>query len=127
MHEFLLYYGLGLALVAWLLFRPRRKKQVHLQGLKGAFGHKSAHPPVKAASAVVPLRPNQSQERQLNVIFNYNGHSFDAFEVLGLPAGSSLASAESAYALQIKSADRGARAFLDAAIGALREQASARP
>lgn len=26
----------------------------------------------------------------LNVMFNYNGHSFDAYEVLGVPAGSTL-------------------------------------
>ncbi len=26
----------------------------------------------------------------LNVFFNYKGHSFDAYEVLGVPAGSNL-------------------------------------
>lgn len=31
------------------------------------------------------LRPSES--RQLNVFFNWNGHTWDAFEVLGIPAG----------------------------------------
>ncbi|MDX9730129.1 MAG: hypothetical protein RBT63_00025 [Bdellovibrionales bacterium] len=31
----------------------------------------------------------QAHERQLNVFFNWNGHTWDAYEVLGLPAGAS--------------------------------------
>ncbi len=36
-------------------------------------------------------------EKELTVHFNFNGHSFDAFEVLGLPAGSSLDKARKAH------------------------------
>lgn len=31
----------------------------------------------------------RKQDRPLQVFFNYNGETFDAFEVLGLPAGAS--------------------------------------
>lgn len=31
----------------------------------------------------------RTQDRPLQVYFNYNGETFDAFEVLGLPAGAS--------------------------------------
>ena len=39
-----------------------------------------------------------SSERELNVIFQFNGHDFDAYEVLGIPAGSPLSEVQSAYA-----------------------------
>ena len=35
--------------------------------------------------------------KNLNVIFMYNEHSFDAYEVLGIPAGSSAAQIQKAY------------------------------
>jgi hypothetical protein len=35
--------------------------------------------------------------KNLNVIFIYNGHSFDAYEVLGAPAGASLTLVEKYY------------------------------
>lgn len=35
--------------------------------------------------------------KNLNVMFMYNGHSFDAYEVLGIPAGSSYQTAQKAY------------------------------
>lgn len=36
-------------------------------------------------------------ERELNVIFQFNGHDFDAYEVLGVAAGSSLERVEQNY------------------------------
>lgn len=38
--------------------------------------------------------------KSLNVMFVYNGHTFDAYEVLGIPAGSSLDSAKKAFEVQ---------------------------
>ena len=46
------------------------------------------------------LAPREGEvhaERSLNVMFMYNGHNFDAFEVLGLPAGSSMEQVNQAY------------------------------
>lgn len=40
--------------------------------------------------------------KALNVIFNYNGHSWDAYEVLGVPAGASLPMVTAAYQSALK-------------------------
>ena len=50
------------------------------------------------------IRP--TGERPLNVVFNYNGHSWDAYEVLGLPAGSSLEMVQQAYREALATADQ---------------------
>lgn len=49
-----------------------------LQKNPGPFTRDSAQAPGAEASS-----------RSLNVFFNWNGHTWDAYEVLGLPAGSS--------------------------------------
>ena len=58
-------------------------------------------------------------ERPLNVVFNYNGHSWDAYEVLGLPAGSSPENVEKAYRESLKTVDAGSKSFLEAAYRAI--------
>jgi len=58
-------------------------------------------------------------ERPLNVVFNYNGHSWDAYEVLGLPAGSSMEKVEDAYRDALRSVDPGSRGFMEAAYQAI--------
>jgi hypothetical protein len=45
---------------------------------------------------------SEAKAKNLNVIFMFNGHSFDAYEILGIPAGSSLEVAEKAYHEAIK-------------------------
>lgn len=62
-----------------------------------------------------------SRERQLNVIFQYNGHDFDAYEVLGIPAGSSRDNAEAAYEKTIREVDKESRSFFHCAIEAIRK------
>ncbi len=78
-----------------------------------------------------PLTPNGPErfshiqptgERPLNVMFNYNGHSWDAYEVLGLPAGSSLEKVDEAYSQALKKADVASRGFLTAAHAAIETQ-----
>lgn len=39
----------------------------------------------------------RTEGKQLNVLFNFNGETFDAHEVLGVPAGSPLDEVEKAY------------------------------
>lgn len=39
----------------------------------------------------------EKQEKELNVFFVFNGHSFDAYEVLGVPAGASLEVVQKQY------------------------------
>jgi hypothetical protein len=40
----------------------------------------------------------------LNVMFNFNGHSFDAYEVLGVPAGSNMEEVKEAFQRSLGSA-----------------------
>lgn len=53
--------------------------------------------------------------RSLNVIFNYNGHSWDAYEVLGIPAGSPIDKVNEAYQSSLNLVDQESRVFVDTA------------
>ncbi|WP_413288363.1 hypothetical protein [Bdellovibrio sp. HCB337] len=53
--------------------------------------------------------------KDLNILFNYNGHTWDAFEVLGLPAGSSLVDVTKAYQNMLKTSDPESHQFLETA------------
>lgn len=61
-------------------------------------------------------------ERPLNVVFNFNGHSWDAYEVLGLPAGSAIEKVEIAYRESLLKMDPGSHPFLEAAYRAIQTQ-----
>lgn len=111
LHGTILVFG-----VLFLLWKkPRRGIRLKL---KGAYHAKTQELPnnnaVPFASTVAP-RP-----AVLNVHFMYNGHSFDAYEVLGLPAGCGWERIENAYRAQISQPGNQSREFLDAALSALR-------
>jgi hypothetical protein len=55
------------------------------------------------------------------VMFNWNGHSWDAYEVLGLPAGSGMREVSEAYERAIERMDDESRAFLHRAYRAIKE------
>lgn len=60
----------------------------------------------------------------LNVIFNYNGHSFDAYEALGVPAGSNLEEVKAGLARSIAaSADPTSTEFYKVAFEAIQKAA----
>lgn len=61
----------------------------------------------------------KEKTKSLNVIFNYNGYSWDAFEVLGLPAGSSREKVEEAYRASVKSVEPESRVFIETAYKAI--------
>lgn len=63
---------------------------------------------------------NSDGARNLQVFFNYNGHSFEAYEVLGLPAGTSLSKIEESVRAQLQVSDKESRPFLEAALHALK-------
>lgn len=58
---------------------------------------------VEASRQTVGATVHNFKERSLNVMFMYNGHSFDAFEILGLPAGCSYQKAKIQFDLEVKS------------------------
>jgi len=58
-------------------------------------------------------------EKNLNVMFNWNGHSWDAYEVLGVPAGSSPDAITAAYQAARAKCDPESVAFIQAAYDAI--------
>lgn len=59
------------------------------------------------------------REKSLNVLFNYNGHSWDAFEVLGLPAGAPAPLVDEAYKREKARLEKSRHEFLDCAYSAI--------
>jgi len=123
------YYGaaLGVGLIIFLA-AGRKRKGMRLK-LKGST--KSSMNPsqfenvinIKGAQSPEKFSHIQSSgERPLNVVFNYNGHSWDAYEVLGLPAGSGPEKVEQAYREALKTVDAGSRSFLEAAYRAIQAE-----
>lgn len=55
------------------------------------------------------------QSKDLNILFNYNGHTWDAYEVLGVPAGANLVEVTQAYQQQLKTAEPESHEFLETA------------
>jgi hypothetical protein len=127
--DLLLYYTAVFFLAAFLIMRkrPRKRMLLKLRGKgspKAATGRSpSAAPPeIEGAQPPSTVTPLSLAERPLNVIFNYNGESWDAYEVLGLPAGSSIESCEKALAESLERVDSGARPFMQAAFSAVKSQ-----
>lgn len=56
-----------------------------------------------------------AQGKELNILFNYNGHTWDAYEVLGLPAGASLVDVTKSYQHMLKTAEPESHEFLETA------------
>ncbi len=69
-----------------------------------------------------PDREPPQEEIQLNVMFNWNGHSWDAYEVLGIPAGSNLNQVTKAYEEEMVKMDEESRAFIQKAYQAIMTQ-----
>lgn len=53
--------------------------------------------------------------KELNVLFNYNGHTWDAYEVFGVPAGSSLVEVTKAYQRMLQESAPESHEFLETA------------
>ena len=82
----------------------------------------SQHAKFSGSTPPAKLRLVKDDERSLNVVFNYNGHSWDAYEVLGLPAGCSPEKVESAYKESLARVEPASRPFMDAAFQAIQSQ-----
>jgi hypothetical protein len=63
-------------------------------------------------------------EKDLNLLFQWNGHTWDAYEVLGVPAGSSLIIVKESYQLQLTRSTQDAHPFLNAAFETIVKNAS---
>jgi hypothetical protein len=108
-------------IILWIFRRrPRPKMRLRMSG--------GPRPSSKLSLNEKPLPGEIAAEhsdstggRSLTVLFNYNGHSFEAFEALGLPAGSSVKTAEEAFQRNTSAIDAESREFLKAALSAIQK------
>jgi hypothetical protein len=99
---------------------PIRKSSNLLSKARAARGAPSPSPANSYGANALDERGDRSSyaARQLNVFFNWNGHTWDAYEVLGVPAGSSRETVIQAFhSARSKSPD--SIAFLQAAADAI--------
>ena len=104
---------------------PHSGVRLRLRGGRAGGSAKSvavpeAGPVQKAQSEPSPSTPPKI-ERALNIYFNFNGHSWDAYEVLGLPAGSSLEKAKAAFVEATKNTSEASVEFYQVALSAIEQ------
>lgn len=117
--EFWLYYAGGFALLIGVLFfrRPRRGMRLRMGGRRST-DYKGQTLRGKISPDMAMPRGG-GDERTINVIFSFNGETWDAYEVFGLPAGSGMPVVEAAYRESLERVEESSRAFLHAAFRAI--------
>ncbi|MCS6837331.1 MAG: hypothetical protein NZ480_00655 [Bdellovibrionaceae bacterium] len=90
----------GLGAFFWLLFRWGRRAtlQDHIKPLDlKAEGRPTSLGNMDSTTQEILLSERRQPVRPLQVFFIYNGHTFDAYEVLGVPNGADLERVFQAY------------------------------
>ncbi len=62
----------------------------------------------------------RGREKQLNILFNFNGETWDAYEILGIPAGAPREEVEKAYQAHKRKGDL--TEIIEAAYRTIKEQ-----
>lgn len=124
--EFLIYYAGGFLLLIGVLFfrRPRRGMRLRLGGGRGSTNYKAQSLRGKITPDMAQPRMSSDGERSINVIFAFNGETWDAYEVFGIPAGSSMEVVEAAYRESLEQVEETSRPFLHAAFKAITDSVS---
>jgi hypothetical protein len=107
--------------------RPNQPFKLNMRNTKPQSKNAPALTLVRPTVERTPVTPSASRgtsaarnlSLSLNVHFMHNGHSFDAYEVLGLPAGASLERVHAAFESSARSSDESSRAFLESAVRAI--------
>ena len=122
------WVNVGLGLILVLIFLIGRKGIVSPSRLNLRRGGKKGLVPKGAqyaSAAATQVSPDSTAvdrgAKNLNVLFMYNGHNFDAYEVLGLPAGANLEMVQRSFnqAIARQGSDKD---FLEAAFFAIKSQ-----
>ncbi len=110
--KFLIFYGL-IAIAFTLLFVRLKFK-------------KNRPTPLNLRKTRSSLVKNMDidYEEELNVYFRLHGQMWDAYEIIGLPAGSSMVEVEEAYARELLRQGQQAREMLDKAYEAIHRKLS---
>jgi hypothetical protein len=135
-HFLLLSCILGVVLALWyfLSFKKIQKKSSMLdmdkpteipkspQDLGKKIQDQLKSHPRKYAQPTTTTPHTPQSEKKLNVLFNYNGHTWDAYEVLGVPAGTSLEKVTEALHRELQKQDPSSHHFLQSAYQAILSQ-----
>lgn len=107
--------GAGGFLLWYLVSRggSRRPTVLNLKAKDSAPPVVNPLPPEPTAAS--PVKSPSERPKNLNIMFNYNGHSWDAYEVLGVPAGANLKLVTEAYQKAIRNSERDSMEFLETA------------
>jgi len=141
MHYVYSYGSAVLLIIVYLLWRPAKNKPSSLKLRESGKALESRNPggprptPDGAhhgeRSAPLPGEDFKNApentgriERQLNVIFHYNGHDFDAYEVFGVPAGSNPQVVQIAYEEILMKSDKESRNFYEVAYRAILQKSA---
>lgn len=125
--NFLIINGFVAFSVALYLLRRSPRQGIRLKMKSGAgkaesetnfMTEKKTYPSKKTSTDPKSVSGGRTS-KSLNVIFNYNGHSWDAYEVLGLPAGSSLEKVKEAFEAATKDVDKDSEVFMQTAYQAI--------
>jgi hypothetical protein len=109
---------IALFVICLLLYFQGAKNRAQPTRLKMKAEGVAAGQPFEADLA----KARSSQTIPLNVMFNYNGHSFDAYETLGVPAGSSWEDIRNSFEQNLASSDETSREFYLAAFNAIKSR-----
>jgi DnaJ-domain-containing protein 1 len=111
--------GIALALAGLFFFgrwRERDPVRLRLRGstrwTQGLVLHQRGFASKTSEGISVSVAPKM---KNLNVVFIYNGHSFDAYEVFGVPAGASIDLVKAAYFDMLGKCDPRSRDFFETA------------
>lgn len=120
---------LGLVVIYLLRRKPGSKMRFSLRSGDGTTNKeeagKTGATPIgvnpKVEGTVLSEKESKlgSAGKSLNVIFNYNGHSWDAYEVLGVPAGSSPDRVKEAFESSLAQVEPESRVFVETAYNAI--------
>ncbi|MGE0763156.1 MAG: hypothetical protein AB7N80_07760 [Bdellovibrionales bacterium] len=103
-------------------WRPRAERMIPTEMANAPRMWDNRVPQRHKPSSGVTDSPGPNGERALNVHFNFNGHSWDAFEVLGLPAGSSAEKVDDALRKVLSQSQNESHEFYKMAHDAIRKQ-----
>ena len=106
--------GLGFFVILLVVYFQGSKKKP----LPSKLNMRAESPSISAQTA--QELPLELASLPLNVMFNYNGHTFDAYETLGIPAGSSWDEVRVAFDKSISQADNANHEFYLTAFNAIK-------
>ncbi len=112
--DYMIVYGVVIGLLLIYFLRGFKQKQPMKLRM-------SADKQLPEADAVTG---SDFDVKDLSVHFNYNGHSWEAYEALGLPAGSNWESVERAFKKAKATMDAESKPFIEAAYQAIKKHSN---